>query len=123
MAAAVLHNRAAQRGVDVKVSSSGTADYHVGEGPNEMSLRVTTEAVQVHGGHGFIRDTGVDRELVEKWLYIIVGLTFLSGILGTGHHYYWIGTPRYWLMVGGIFWWCSASTVKTLSMPPAPPSK
>jgi nitric oxide reductase subunit B len=50
-----------------------------------------------------IKLTGVDREIVEKWLYIIVGLTFLSGILGTGHHYYYIGTPRYWLIIGGIF--------------------
>ncbi len=50
-----------------------------------------------------IKLTGIDREVVEKWLYVIVGLTFLSGILGTGHHYYFIGTPRYWLMVGGIF--------------------
>jgi nitric oxide reductase subunit B len=30
-------------------------------------------------------------------------MTFVSGILGTGHHYYWIGAPEYWLMVGGIF--------------------
>ena len=50
-----------------------------------------------------IKLSGVDREIIEKWLYIIVGLTFVSGILGTGHHYYWIGTPRYWLMVGGVF--------------------
>lgn len=50
-----------------------------------------------------IKLTGIDREVVEKWLYVIVGLTFLSGILGTGHHYYFIGTPRYWLMIGGIF--------------------
>ncbi len=50
-----------------------------------------------------IKLTGVDREVVEKWLYIIVGLTFLSGILGTGHHYYYIGTPKYWLWIGGIF--------------------
>ncbi|MCX6981961.1 MAG: cbb3-type cytochrome c oxidase subunit I [Verrucomicrobia bacterium] len=50
-----------------------------------------------------IKLTGVDREVVEKWLYIIVGLTFLSGILGTGHHYYYIGTPKYWLIVGGVF--------------------
>ena len=49
-----------------------------------------------------IKLTGVDREVVEKWLYVIVGLTFLSGILGTGHHYYFI-TPRYWLWIGGIF--------------------
>lgn len=50
-----------------------------------------------------IKLTGVDREVIEKWLYIIVGFTFLSGILGTGHHYYFTGAPGYWLMVGGIF--------------------
>lgn len=50
-----------------------------------------------------IKLSGVDREVIEKWLYVIVGLTFLSGILGTGHHYYWIGAPEYWLMVGGFF--------------------
>lgn len=50
-----------------------------------------------------IKLTGVDREVIEKWLYVIVGFTFLSGILGTGHHYYYIGAPRYWLMIGGIF--------------------
>ena len=50
-----------------------------------------------------IKLTGVDREMIEKWLYIIVGFTFLSGILGTGHHYYYIGAPRYWLVIGGVF--------------------
>ena len=50
-----------------------------------------------------IKLTGVDREVIEKWLYVIVGFTFLSGILGTGHHYYWIGAPRYWLWIGGWF--------------------
>ena len=50
-----------------------------------------------------IKLTGVDREVIEKWLYIIVGLTFLSGILGTGHHYYYTGVPEYWLIIGGIF--------------------
>ena len=47
--------------------------------------------------------TGVDREIVEKWLYVIVGTALFSGILGTGHHYYWIGTPGYWQWVGSIF--------------------
>ncbi|MCG6167712.1 cbb3-type cytochrome c oxidase subunit I [Leptospira sp. FAT2] len=50
-----------------------------------------------------IKLTGVDREVIEKWLYVIVGLTFLSGILGTGHHYYFIGVPEYWKWVGGFF--------------------
>jgi nitric oxide reductase subunit B len=50
-----------------------------------------------------IKITGVDREVIEKWLYVIVGLTFISGILGTGHHYYYIGVGREWLIIGGIF--------------------
>lgn len=50
-----------------------------------------------------IKITGVDREVIEKWLYVIVGLTFISGILGTGHHYYYIGVDKTWLIIGGIF--------------------
>ena len=50
-----------------------------------------------------IKLTGVDREVIEKWLYVIVGLTFLSGVLGTGHHYYYIGVNKIWLIVGGVF--------------------
>ena len=50
-----------------------------------------------------IKLTGVDREVVEKWLYVIVGLALFSGILGTGHHYYWIGAPGYWQWIGSIF--------------------
>ena len=50
-----------------------------------------------------IKMTGVDREVVEKWLYLIVSLTLFTGILGTGHHYYWIGTPGYWQWIGSIF--------------------
>jgi nitric oxide reductase subunit B len=47
--------------------------------------------------------TGVERQVVEKWLYVEVGLFLFTGIAGTGHHYYWIGAPKYWLWVGGIF--------------------
>ncbi|WP_136669219.1 cbb3-type cytochrome c oxidase subunit I [Flavobacterium sp. H122] len=50
-----------------------------------------------------IKLTGVDREVIEKWLYVIIGLTFLSGVLGTGHHYYFIGVNKIWLIIGGIF--------------------
>ncbi len=46
---------------------------------------------------------GAKREVLEKWMYIEVGLVMFTGLLGTGHHYYWIGTPKYWLWVGGIF--------------------
>jgi nitric oxide reductase subunit B len=47
--------------------------------------------------------TGVDREVVEKWLYVIVALALFTGLLGTGHHYYWIGTPGYWQWIGSVF--------------------
>jgi nitric oxide reductase subunit B len=50
-----------------------------------------------------LKITGVDRAVVEKWLYVELGLFLFTGIAGTGHHYYWLGAPRYWLWVGGIF--------------------
>jgi nitric oxide reductase subunit B len=50
-----------------------------------------------------MRLSGADREVMEKWLYVIVGLTFISGLLGTAHHYFWIGVPTYWLTMGGFF--------------------
>ena len=50
-----------------------------------------------------IKVTGVDREVIEKWLYVIISLTLITGIIGTGHHYYWIGAPEYWQWWGSIF--------------------
>jgi nitric oxide reductase subunit B len=43
------------------------------------------------------------RRIVETWLYIEVALVLGTGILGLGHHYFWIGTPSYWLAIGGFF--------------------
>ncbi len=54
-------------------------------------------------GYLLIKMSGVDREVIEKWLYVIVGLSLFSGLLGTGHHYYWIGAPSYWQPIGSIF--------------------
>ncbi len=54
-------------------------------------------------GFLMLKLTGVDREVIEKWLYIIVATALFSGILGTGHHYYWIGTPGYWQWIGSVF--------------------
>ncbi|MES0337379.1 MAG: cbb3-type cytochrome c oxidase subunit I [Candidatus Magnetobacterium sp. LHC-1] len=50
-----------------------------------------------------LKVTNAPREALEKWMYIEVFLVLFTGILGTGHHYYWIGTPGYWLWIGGIF--------------------
>ena len=50
-----------------------------------------------------IKVTGVDREVIEKWLYVIVTLALVTGLIGTGHHFYWIGAPEYWQWWGSIF--------------------
>jgi len=50
-----------------------------------------------------IKVTGVERKVVEKYLYIETGLFLFTGLAGTGHHYYWIGAPGAWLWVGAIF--------------------
>ena len=52
---------------------------------------------------GLIKTLGASRKIVTTWLYIEVALMLGSGILGLGHHYFWIGTPEYWFTVGGFF--------------------
>jgi len=50
-----------------------------------------------------IKITGVDREVIEKWLYVIIAMALITGILGTGHHFYWLTTPEYWQWIGSVF--------------------
>jgi len=50
-----------------------------------------------------IKTTGVDREVIDKWLYLIITMALVTGILGTGHHFFFIGLPGYWQWVGSIF--------------------
>lgn len=45
----------------------------------------------------------VKRHLIETAVYLDVIFIAFAGILATGHHYYWIGVPAYWLWIGGIF--------------------
>lgn len=52
---------------------------------------------------GLMKTINAKRKIVTTWLYVEVALMFGSGILGLGHHYFWIGTPEYWLSVGGFF--------------------
>lgn len=47
--------------------------------------------------------TGVEPARMYRWLYIEVSLVLFTGIIGIGHHYYWIGTPSYWLVWGAVF--------------------
>lgn len=50
-----------------------------------------------------VKTTGVDREVIDKWLYVIIAMALITGILGTGHHFFFIGMPGYWTWVGSIF--------------------
>ncbi|WP_108061818.1 cbb3-type cytochrome c oxidase subunit I [Poseidonibacter lekithochrous] len=53
--------------------------------------------------YGLMKMIGARREVVEMWLWIEVSMLFGSGILGMGHHYFWIGTPEYWWEIGALF--------------------
>jgi len=53
--------------------------------------------------YGLITMIGAHRKVVEMWLWIEVTMLFGSGILGLGHHYFWIGTPEYWWEIGALF--------------------
>jgi len=59
--------------------------------------------VGVFASFGLIRLIGANRQVVEMWLWIEVAMLFGSGILGMGHHYFWIGTPEYWWEIGALF--------------------
>ena len=59
--------------------------------------------VGVFAAYGLIRIIGANRQIVEMWLWIEVAMLFGSGILGMGHHYFWIGTPEYWWEIGALF--------------------
>ena len=69
---------------------------------------------------GLMKTLGVRRKIVTTWLYIEVALMFGSGILGLGHHYFWIGTPEYcwasaassppWSPSRWWQWWCMPFT-------------
>lgn len=45
----------------------------------------------------------VSRRLAERAIYFEAILIFLGGVIGTGHHWYWIGSPDIWLSFGSMF--------------------
>lgn len=66
----------------------------------EMAFELTTG--------GFIASFFVAAGLAEKkdmerWLYLEASLAVSGGLFGTGHHYYWIGYPSIWLILGTLF--------------------
>lgn len=45
----------------------------------------------------------VSRQLATRTALFDVILIFLGGMLGIGHHMYWVGEPGMWLSVGSVF--------------------
>lgn len=45
----------------------------------------------------------VSRALAERTMYFETILVFLGGVIGTGHHWYWTGTPDMWVPLGSMF--------------------
>jgi nitric oxide reductase subunit B len=45
----------------------------------------------------------VSRQLAERSVYLELILIFLGGVLGTGHHLYWVGEPGMWVPLGTMF--------------------
>ncbi|MGH8127765.1 MAG: nitric-oxide reductase large subunit, partial [Gammaproteobacteria bacterium] len=44
----------------------------------------------------------ISRQLATRTALFDVILIFLGGLLGTGHHLYWVGEPGMWLSVGSV---------------------
>ncbi|HEU0155884.1 MAG TPA: cbb3-type cytochrome c oxidase subunit I [Stellaceae bacterium] len=45
----------------------------------------------------------VSRRLAERAVYFELILIFLGGVIGTGHHLYWVGGPGLWVPMGSMF--------------------
>ncbi|ADC65492.1 Nitric-oxide reductase [Ferroglobus placidus DSM 10642] len=42
------------------------------------------------------------KKVVDKYIFYDVILAATSGVIGQGHHYFWIGTPTFWILLGGV---------------------
>lgn len=51
----------------------------------------------------FIVNGIVKQRDMENWLYLESSLSVIGGLFGTGHHYFWIGFPAIWLLLGTFF--------------------
>lgn len=66
----------------------------------EMAFELTTSGFVA----SFFLASGLaEKKDMQKWLYLEAGLAVSGGLFGTGHHYYWIGFPSVWLIIGTVF--------------------
>jgi len=52
----------------------------------------------------FLMGTGlISRTSAERAVFFEAILVFISGVIGTGHHYYWVGESSLWIALGSTF--------------------
>jgi len=44
-----------------------------------------------------------DKKSAMRVAYFTAIIVFVSGIIGTAHHYFWYGGPGYWIAIGSVF--------------------
>jgi nitric oxide reductase subunit B len=54
-------------------------------------------------GYALMRMGLLSRRIVERVVYFELILIFGAGLIGMGHHFYWVGEPAMWLALGAIF--------------------
>ncbi|MCL4321609.1 MAG: cbb3-type cytochrome c oxidase subunit I [Deltaproteobacteria bacterium] len=54
-------------------------------------------------GYFFLSQGLVKREVIENTLILEILLIFIGGIVGTGHHFYFIGDASIWIALGSMF--------------------
>lgn len=54
-------------------------------------------------GYFFLAQGLVKRQTIENTLLLEILLIFLGGILGTGHHFYFVGDASIWIALGSMF--------------------
>jgi len=54
-------------------------------------------------GYSLMRIGLLSRRIVERVVYLELILIFGAGMIGMGHHFYWVGEPAMWLALGALF--------------------
>ena len=54
-------------------------------------------------GYALMRMGLLSRRIVERVVYFELILIFGAGMIGMGHHFYWVGEPAMWLALGAVF--------------------
>ena len=66
----------------------------------EMAFELTTSGFIASF---FVASGLAEKKDMERWLFLEASLAVSGGLFGTGHHYYWIGFPTAWLIIGALF--------------------